>query len=723
MLMFSTGFTADLLAPSPGRFSRAFEISLVATLVVIVLMTFQIPEPAISTYIVFFAAKENSGLSMLMSLVLILVITVVLAISFALSIQLLDWPEIRILALAVVAFIFFFLATASKLAPLAGTMGLIVAYVLDLLGSSPIGEITTRGLLYAWLFVATPMGIFFAYNLFFGRHPEALLRRELAVRIRTVAAMLGARDESSKRRLASSVREGNAELLQSFKMIKLLGRQPRETQERLAVLMTLSYSLMTTVDAFEMDAEGRITRPTEREHSAEGATDGGEVAQASQAARKAPASSDVKNDLLVRLDKLAIEIERLPRVIHSAPEAEATGQVVPPNDLTGQIISLVGLMEDAVAGRTLPELPKAQAAEKKKSGFFKPDAFTNPDHTRYAGKAAATVMICYLTFSLLDWPGIHTCMLTCFIVALSTVGETIQKLVFRITGCLMGAAAGLLTIVFILPHTTSITELALLIFVLTLPAAWVSVGRPTVAYVGFQIALALYLCILQGTEPKFDLTIARDRTIGILFGNIVVYLVFTRVFPISIMTRLRRDVVVLLGQCRAVLKSISSATSPIQISGQMSEIQIGLGEVENALASFDYETRRSRHGRLSRWAGYLSLRAVRRFVDELARLAAYPPVDGRQDEARDVLLRMGRDLDDQLGAVAQRISETSGHEAREKQRSGPELSILRARLRGTAPSVAARIERLESLQNRLHAVSLTLSRYGRLLHVGGGANG
>ncbi|HBO79516.1 MAG TPA: fusaric acid resistance protein, partial [Cupriavidus sp.] len=54
----------------------------------------------------------------------------------------------------------------------------------------------------------------------------------------------------------------------------------------------------------------------------------------------------------------------------------------------------------------------------------------------------------------------------------------------------------------------------------------------------FQIAFAFYLCVIQGAGPGYDLTIARDRTIGIVIGNLVTFLVFTRIWPVSISGRI-----------------------------------------------------------------------------------------------------------------------------------------------------------------------------------------
>ncbi|MET4201905.1 FUSC family protein [Bradyrhizobium sp. LA6.12] len=79
----------------------------------------------------------------------------------------------------------------------------------------------------------------------------------------------------------------------------------------------------------------------------------------------------------------------------------------------------------------LPDLPPP-SPEEAKLGFFLPDAFTNPEHLHYAPKTTAAAMFCYITFTLLDWPGIHTALITCHIVSLGTTGETVEKLTLRI---------------------------------------------------------------------------------------------------------------------------------------------------------------------------------------------------------------------------------------------------------------------------------------------------
>jgi multidrug resistance protein MdtO len=680
--MRRSGLAADLIEPYAGRLARALEISFVCMTVVIISMMFQIPEPALSTYLVFFAAKDNSVANILTSITLIIVVAVVVVISFGMALLSLNAPEGRILLIAAVAFAAFFLATASKLAPLAGTIGLIVAYALDLLGSSPLGEIATRGLLYAWLFVAMPMLVLIAYSALFGRHPQILLRQAIAARLRAVSSALRQNNEEGRERLTESLEGGNSELFKILGMLKLLRLQPPDTTARLRALVTLSYSLALTVSALDP-------------HVVAGATD---------------------PDLPARLDALAHAVEHMPRLGFATGREQETGQAIPVVDLAGQTASLVAAAEDVVAGRPLPEagsdtLPKKEE-KKEKSGFFVADAFSNPDHVRFAGKGTAAVMICYLTFTLLDWPGIHTSMLTCFIVGLTTVGETMQKLSLRIVGCCVGAALGLLAIVYILPNITSITALALVIGLVTLPAAWVAVGKPTVSYIGFQTAFALYLCILQGSEPKFDLTVARDRTLGILFGNFVVYVIFTRLFPVSMLGRLRRDVVFLIDQCRLVLKAVSNRRPSTVMVSQVADIQAKLENIEASAAAFGYEALRSRNGRLHIQASRLSLKALRGLVDDLGRVAAYPPPSDAATEASGGLRQMSLDLEAQLEELAATLSGQPGGGRQERRFA---LKTLAVDLRNAEPTWSGRIAGFEALQDRLDSLAAILSHYRRLL--------
>src|SRR5208282_3126945 len=155
-----------------------------------------------------------------------------------------------------------------------------------------------------------------------------------------------------------------------------------------------------------------------------------------------------------------------------------------------------------------PPNPDARVEDKPKKsrGFFEEDAFTNREHVHYALKTTAAAMLCYFLYSLLDWPGIHTCFLTCYAVSLGTTAETTQKLTLRILGCLIGAAAGIGAIVFLVPFLTSIGALMIVVF----------------------------LCVVQGPSPAFDMQTARDRVIGILIGNVVVYLLFTNLWPVSV---------------------------------------------------------------------------------------------------------------------------------------------------------------------------------------------
>jgi multidrug resistance protein MdtO len=140
-----------------------------------------------------------------------------------------------------------------------------------------------------------------------------------------------------------------------------------------------------------------------------------------------------------------------------------------------------------------------------------------------------------------DWPGIHTCVITAFFVALGTVGDTLHKATLRFVGCLIGAGLGLGAILLLMPLMTDLGQLLLLLVPVTLLAAWVAYGSERIAYAGLQIGLAFYLVVLQGYGPTISMYTARDRTIGILFGNLVIFAIFTTIWPVSVANVVRTN--------------------------------------------------------------------------------------------------------------------------------------------------------------------------------------
>lgn len=495
------------LAPFPGRLDFALRLALICALTTLVVEIYQTPSPALTIYLVFFLNKPDRMGSVIANLALIVVMSVVIALLFPVVIAVIDQPPLRVASMAVISFTILFLASASKLKPIGRTLALIAAYTLDLLGSVQMGEFATRGLLYAWLFIAIPAGVSLCVNLLMAPAPRSLVEAEIARRLRMIGDLLTGDDPIIRRKLADTLEHGNNDLLKLLKMAQLEKSLSSLEAATLTQAALASFELLVLIDTM----------------SAEGLKFPGVLA----------------SRLRAPLDETATFLDRggcPPPVSYPGQDADDD---LPPR--TAEIFVAFRKAVNALTPTAEPSaLPGRQNVESaaKKSRFFLPDAFVNPDYVRHALKATAAAMICYMTFQILDWPGIHTALITCYIVSLGTTAETVEKLGLRIAGCLIGAAAGVITMVFLLPGVTSIGGLMIVVFLGAFPAAWVAVGSPRIAYAGYQIVFAFLLSVVQGSSPDFDLTIARDRVFGILLGNIVTYLIFANVWPVSISDRI-----------------------------------------------------------------------------------------------------------------------------------------------------------------------------------------
>jgi len=170
-------------------------------------------------------------------------------------------------------------------------------------------------------------------------------------------------------------------------------------------------------------------------------------------------------------------------------------------------------------------------------------------------------MVVYSVYTLLDWPGLRTSIVTCFFVALGSLGETVHKLLLRISGALIGGLAAGLCIVFVLPHLTDIGQLCVLTAIASLLAGWVATSSEQLSYSGLQMAFAFFLGLLQTDAPATDLTVLRDRAVGILLGNVVITVVFSTLWPESALTRLRAALAEVQRAIATVLRAPADAAT------------------------------------------------------------------------------------------------------------------------------------------------------------------
>jgi multidrug resistance protein MdtO len=540
-----------LLMPFPGRLEFAVRLALICALTTLVVEIYQTPDPALTVYVVFFLNKPDRGTSLILNIVMVVLISLIITSVILVAIIVIDEPVWRVASMAAISLGLLFMASASKLRPIGGIVALIVAYALDLLGTVHGGEIATRGLLYVWLFIGIPAGVSMGANLLLAPSSRLVAEKVIARRLRLAATMLRAPNEGIRRDLTECLREGNGELLKWLKLALVEKSAAREHVEALRQAAASSFEILALIDVMDRDVDAALPAP-------------------------------LRERLTLTLDAMARILEDGRYPIDIEFEDAADGEPSLPPRAAAVLASVrEALMAFAEAA------PDAQphGLAKKSGGLFLPDAFTNPEHVRYALKTTAAAMFCYVLYSLLDWPGIHTCLITCYIVSLGTTAETVEKLTLRILGCLLGAAAGIAAIVYLIPSITSIGALMIVVFFGALVSAWVAAGSPRIAYAGFQIAFAFFLCVIQGAGPSFDLTTARDRVIGILLGNFVVYALFTNIWPVSVGKRIDPAIAALLRRLGGLLTETSKSTR----RSEGAEVQEMLAGIERDLDLAQYE--------------------------------------------------------------------------------------------------------------------------------------
>lgn len=574
-----------LLAPFPGRAAATTRIAVASTLTVLVTAIYGTPEAAISAYVIFFINRADRTSSIVMSVAALILISFIIGLVIVLADFSVDNPMLRVACMTVVSVALLFLTSASKLRPVGAIIAMIIGFALDELGLVPAGELATRGLLYAWLMVAIPIGANVVTNLAIGPSPRRLAGDRLAHCLNVAAQSLRT-DKPDGTALAAMLRDGVQPVDGWLKLAKFEGSA--NAGDVLALRQAAASTMAILLAA---DVAGR--EPAARLPEAWAAP----IADTLEAMAAMLAAGGYPVDIVLLLPDTGA-LSPVQQSVATALRAAIEGYA--------EVIGAGADSEDA-------------AVPAKGGGFLDADAFTNRAHIHYALKTTGAAMFCYLLYQQLNWPGIHTCFITCYLVSLGTAAESVEKLTLRLAGCLVGAAIGTAAIVYVVPWLSSVGGLLGLVFVGTWLSAWVAQGSPRIAYAGFQIAFALYLCVIQGAGPGFDLTIARDRVIGIIIGNLVVYLVFTRIWPVSIAARIEAAMRALSRQWQQLIDTPrpalqrTHAAAALALQGNIAQ-DLDLARYEPAAVapqSSWVDHQRARLGALDSVAGPLFLLAER----------------------------------------------------------------------------------------------------------------
>ncbi|MGA8271109.1 MAG: FUSC family protein, partial [Candidatus Sulfotelmatobacter sp.] len=193
----------------------------------------------------------------------------------------------------------------------------------------------------------------------------------------------------------------------------------------------------------------------------------------------------------------------------------------------------VALIPQAFSGSktTSDFLMRAPLDEDLQQNLFTPDAFSNSAHLQFAVRGSLAALVSYVIYTAVDWPGLKSSIVTCLLTGVLTIGSSRQRGVLRLAGVAIGGFVfGMGAQAFVLPYVDSIVGFSVLFAVVAAIASWISTATPRISFLGLQLFLAFNLVHLQEFTIQTSLAIARDRLVGVLLGLISMWLIFDRLW-------------------------------------------------------------------------------------------------------------------------------------------------------------------------------------------------
>jgi multidrug resistance protein MdtO len=570
-------FLSRELAPTPGRLGATIRLTLACTAATVPIMIHHIPHGLVVMIVMYLITKEDTTATLLGSVLSVIGVT----LGFALA--LLAW-QVALETAWRLAFVFLFatmglyIRRIVVLGAIGSAIGVPAAMAMVLPDILPVPDVEamTEFVLWLWWCIVLGLAVNLGVQLLLSPgDPLVLLRRALAERLRAAEEatqqLLGRRrtgqSPSAQPSLTSLTIAGTSDMLTLLQMASLRHAWARQHRPELGALISLVDQLVTAAAALE------ASRPV--------------------------VSGE---DLRARLERVAGQCARVARALADTSlqwPATPTEIELPPASHASAIPALAAmeraLREIAVAMPRRDKLGLLQGASKppRKPSLLVPDAFSNPEYAQFALRGGLACLICDVTLVGFNYPGIYTSVITCFVVALSTVGASAQKGILRFAGAAVGGLLGLFALMYILPHVESLGGFWAVFAAGTAVAAWVNFGSPRVSYGGYQIGLAFYKLVLQSWGPVTELTVARDRLVGIAFGLLVFGVLERVLWPVQAGERRQQRFADVLRSLAALARLGAGGRTDAGLDRELEEVRRriaqDLGETQRLLEESKFE--------------------------------------------------------------------------------------------------------------------------------------
>ncbi len=502
-------FIKTELAPYPGRAWVVGRITMAATITMVLVMTFRVPYGFLGAIYTLFLSRENPTVTFRAGVKTVVVYAIATLYSIVGIMTMVDDPLTHFLWITLSLFLAFYLIRILPDYFTAVGFGFTLAGAIPLWDETlvTVSQRTENTLWLGYVVVIGAAVTVVVEYVFRGVHPITDLMQSLGSRLQAVEDVL--RQIAADQPISGKVEKQLA--LYSALGTSTIRRQLLRSGYPSPLIARMNTAAALLGRLTDLAASLRIVRSSQ--------TTALQVADRERCLRLADEVGQLRRDVQQR---------QLPRAFDLATQPE-------PSDLPllPEMERTVALIPHAFSGTESAEevFLSAPLAPEARSALFVPDAFSNPDHLKFAIRGTAATMLAYVTYQAINWPGLSTAVATCIITALSTIGTSRQKQFLRLGGAILGGFVfGMGAQVFVLPYLDSITGFTVLFAVVTAISAWIATATPRLSYLGVQLALAFYLINLQEFTIQSSLAIARDRVVGVLLGLLCMWLVFDRLW-------------------------------------------------------------------------------------------------------------------------------------------------------------------------------------------------